>query len=144
MLVLEYNPSSLASREPTLRNQPEDENTLQNATSKRSKEQRHSAATKALWHERLAHPSVEAIARLPANGRGVEITDLDAPKPARGEPRELCETCELSEAPNQISRRVHKAETLAKKPSERMHWDLLQVKNPSYNGDKWVAHGAIY
>jgi hypothetical protein len=22
-----------------------------------------------------------------------------------------------------------------------MHWDLLQVKNPSYSGDKWVAHG---
>ena len=153
MLVLEYNPigtikrtdrSSLASHEPTSRNQPEDENTLQNATfatSKRSKEPKHSAATKALWHERLAHPSVDAIARLPANGRGVEITDLDAPKPARGEPRELCETCELSEAPKQISRRVHQAETPAKKPFERMHWDLLQVKNPSYNGDKWVAHG---
>ena len=22
-----------------------------------------------------------------------------------------------------------------------MHWDLLQVKDQSYNGDKWVAHG---
>ena len=89
---------------------------------------------------------VDAIVRLPANGRGVEIsTDLDAPKPARGEPRKLCETCKVSEAPKQISRRVYQAETPAKKPFERMHWDLLQVKNQSYNGDKWVAHvSAIY
>jgi len=152
MLVLEYNPldtikrtdgPSPASHDPSSQAQ-QDEDTLQNAafaTSKRSKEPKHSAATKALWHERLAHPSVDAIVRLPANGRGVEITDLDAPKPARGEPRELCETCELSEAPKQISRRVHQAETPAKKPFERMHWDLLQVKNPAHNGDKWVAHG---
>src|SRR5882762_2953233 len=33
----------------------------------------------------------------------IKRTDLAATKPPRGEPKELCETCELSEAPKQIS-----------------------------------------
>ena len=114
MLVIEYNLVGTIKRtdgslpvihEPTSQSQ-QAENTIENAafaTSIRSKEPKHSAATKALWHERLAHPSEDAIAHLQADSRGVEVTDLTATKPPRGEPKELCETCELSEAPKQIS-----------------------------------------
>lgn len=71
----------------------------------RSRMPKSSARTTDLWHKRLAHINKEAVGHLPKVARGIEITDVKRAPHARGEPKKLCEMCQLARAEHQISRR---------------------------------------
>lgn len=86
-----------------------------------------STASADVWHNRLGHPSQKAISLLDKTVEGVEVTPGS---------EDMCETCNLAKAPQQISRRPVEP---AEKNFERLHFDLIQVKE-GYNGDRWTNH----
>jgi hypothetical protein len=85
-----------------------------------------------LWHKRMGHLNKEAIRHLPEVTEGVIITG----KRNTDELEPLCEACNLSEIPRQISRRPMPRGT---RPCERIHLDLIPFKT-GYNGDQHAIH----
>ena len=95
------------------------------------------------WHKRLGYLSQEAITHLPEVSTGVYITDLEPVKKSvnsrerTGEPKERCETCEISKSTKITSRRTPPKK--ATRPFERLLADLIQ-EDGAYNSDRWCAH----
>ena len=76
----------------------------------------------------MGHLNEEAVKRLPQAATGVIID--------QSKPLGVCETCRLSQAPEQISRRPSEKST---RPFQKVHFDLIQLAE-GYNGDNWVLH----
>ena len=72
----------------------------------------------------MGHLYEEAVRHLPQAADGVT---LDPSKPLG-----ICETCRISSAPEQISRRTPPRAT---KPFEWVYFDLIQMEE-GYNGNK--------
>ena len=85
---------------------------------------------KDIWHQQMGHLSLEAVGHLPDASTGMELLDVDRTS------SQLCETCVLSSANQQISRRSTERET---EPFKRVHFDLIQM-NEAFNGDRWCTH----
>ncbi|CEL02103.1 hypothetical protein ASPCAL03275 [Aspergillus calidoustus] len=83
-----------------------------------------------LWHQRMGHLNYEALEHLPEASTGVKMLN-------RGSMGfQSCETCILSSADQQISRRSAERET---EPFRRVHFDLIQLTE-AFNGDRWCIH----
>ncbi|KAJ6104196.1 hypothetical protein N7523_010516 [Penicillium sp. IBT 18751x] len=82
-----------------------------------------------LWHQRLGHPSIEAIKHLDTSTMGVKVDHFSAEKPP-------CETCQVSKAQRQVSRRpMH----IGDHPFETLHWDLIHL-GPGINNILYASH----
>lgn len=89
------------------------------------------------WHKRFGHISEHAIKHLDKTSTGAEISDVK-PKTKGGEPSPLCQTCELSKAKQQISRRTRPQDQ--SKPFSVIHIDLILPSMQAYNGHKYLFH----
>lgn len=100
------------------------------ASRRRSEKPLISSATASTWHRRLGHVYQGAISQLPRLVNGVKIKN--GPE---GE-TELCEVCNLVNAPRQISRRP-----IGKHYGRygRVYFDLIQM-TMGYNQHCWVTH----
>jgi Reverse transcriptase (RNA-dependent DNA polymerase). len=93
-----------------------------------------SSATAERWHRRLGHMYDQRVERLSSMVEGVQIIGLSDDN-AQDNP-ERCETCQLTNARRQISRR-QQGQTFGK--YGRIHFDLVQF-DTGYNGHKWMTH----
>jgi hypothetical protein len=80
------------------------------------------------WHYRMGHLYEEAVKHLPKTVNGVTL--------GQSKPLGICETCRISQAPQQISRRTPEKPTI---PFQEVHFDLIQVEK-GFNNDNWVLH----
>jgi hypothetical protein len=85
------------------------------------------------WHRRLAHVSTRVMKKTAEMIDGVKINE-DLPETE--EEGELCQVCNLSHAPRQISRRPI-GQTFGR--YGRIHFDLVQFP-PGYNRHQWMTH----
>jgi hypothetical protein len=76
----------------------------------------------------MGHLYEEAVKQLP---KKVNNVILDQSKPLG-----TCETCRISQAPQQISRRTPNKPTI---PFQEVHFDLIQLEK-GFNNDNWVLH----
>jgi hypothetical protein len=112
--IVEYNPikpSTAYALKPT----------------KFSAEEPFSKASLERWHKRLGHPSDEVIKHLKDHVNGVEIDTTDRP---------LCESCKVSTAKQQISRRPM---AVGSTPWEIAHFDIVPMSE-SWDGMKYFIH----
>ena len=84
-----------------------------------------------VWHERLGHVRKEALLHMPKTTKGVTISTRNFEREA-----ELCQTCELAQAHQQVSRIPSWRGTY---PFEKVHMDLIDMEQ-AFNADSWVAH----
>ncbi|KAJ6088976.1 hypothetical protein N7499_003084 [Penicillium canescens] len=100
------------------------------ATRRQSEKPLISSATASTWHRRLGHVYQGAIGQLPYLVNGVEIKNG-----SEGE-TELCEVCNLVNAPRQISRRP-----IGKHYGRygRVYFDLIPM-TMGYNQHCWITH----
>src|SRR6202012_4389466 len=82
-----------------------------------------------LWHCRLGHPGVRALAHLAEAGEGVPSFLIG---------QNLCETCRLAKATELVSR-ARDREIPEDDAFHRVSCDILQLE-PGYNGDEYVVH----
>jgi hypothetical protein len=101
------------------------------ATVKKSSKPLTSAATKDIWHRRLAHVSMEAVEHISDSLTGAKIIPQKEPLKDISSP---CENCTVANLQHQISRRPM---VRATQPFERVHFDLIQL-NRAFNGDEWA------
>lgn len=87
--------------------------------------------TSDLWHQRLGHPSKEAIQHLQDVSTGIEVEKSDDQTSSQP-----CETCQVSKAKRQISRRPI---SIGDKPFETMHWDLIYIST-RINASAYISH----
>lgn len=89
------------------------------------------------WHRRLAHVSTRVVKKAAEMVDGVRINE-DLPEQLAEEEQEgeLCQVCNLSNAPKQISRRPI-GQTFGR--YGRIHFDLIQLP-PGYNRHQWISH----
>jgi hypothetical protein len=85
-----------------------------------------------LWHQRMGHTHIDALKHLPEAVTGIKITGIDADHRSKA----ACETCKISHAPQQISRRPMMTVT---KLFERVHFDLIDMEHGT-NGERWITH----
>ncbi|KAJ5290653.1 uncharacterized protein N7443_010906 [Penicillium atrosanguineum] len=85
-----------------------------------------------LWHRRFAHINHKTVHKLASMVDGVTIEDGN-------EEEALCETCQLGNAPRQVSRRPV-GRTFGR--FGRVHFDLIQLP-VAYNGHRWISHFVI-
>ncbi|KAJ6003627.1 hypothetical protein N7522_006319 [Penicillium canescens] len=98
-------------------------------TTKRSAQEPKSAASMETWHRRLGHIGPDRITKLSEMTEGVTITESNPVK-------QVCEACQLADAPKQISRRkIGQAYGVF----GRVHFDLVQ-NQPAHNGHIWLTH----
>lgn len=82
-----------------------------------------------IWHRRLGHVSKERIVKLTEMTEGVHIAGSNPEN-------QVCEACQLANAPRQISRRkIGQAYGVL----GRVHFDLVQ-NQPAYNRHVWLTH----
>lgn len=81
-----------------------------------------------LWHARLGHPNEQVLKHLEKAATNVEIDQNST--------LSSCETCLISKAERQISRRPM---TIGDQPFEAVHWDLIHMTK-AYNHCKYVSH----
>lgn len=99
-------------------------------TIKKSAREPASKAPIKLWHKRLGHIGTERIVKLSEMTEGITI-ESDSSKR-----KQVCEACQLADAPKQISRRrIGEAYGVF----GRVHFDLIQ-KQPAYNGHVWMTN----
>jgi hypothetical protein len=105
-------------------------------STRRSERPQVSTATAETWHRRLGHVYPAAINQLSQLVEGVVIKDTDPRRDQNGSGSELCHTCQLVNAPRQISRRP-----IGKHYGKcgRVYFDLIQL-NMGYNQHCWVTH----
>jgi hypothetical protein len=112
--IIEYNlrkPSTAYALKPT----------------KFSTEEPYSKASFEQWHKRLGHPYDEVIKHLKDHVTGVEIDTMNRP---------LCESCKVSTAKQQISRRPM---AVGSAPWEIAHFDIVPMSE-SWDGMKYFIH----
>ena len=98
------------------------------ATKKSAQEPRASAPMET-WHRRLGHVGAKRITKLSEMTEGITITESNPVN-------QVCEACQLADAPKQISRRRI---GYAYGQLGRVHFDLVQ-QPPAYNGHVWMTH----
>lgn len=91
-----------------------------------------SKATPKRWHQRLAHMYEQRVEKLAQMADGIELTAETRTE----EDPEHCETCQLTKATRQVSRR---AQAPVYGALGRVHFDLIQIKE-GFNGDRWITH----
>lgn len=91
-----------------------------------------SKATPKRWHRRLAHMYEQRVEKLAEMADGIELTAETRTE----EDPEHCETCQLTKATRQVSRR---AQAPVYGALGRVHFDLIQIKE-GFNGDRWITH----
>jgi len=93
-------------------------------------------ATATKWHKILSHAGADAIEQLPKHVVSAKLTKLTTKRaPLKIE----CETCSISKHTQQISqRREH--EFSATRPFEQVAFNIISLKEPGYNGNKYVMH----
>lgn len=93
-----------------------------------------SKASADIWHRRLGHLYAGQLDKLAKMVDGMEIKGPILP--TKDHDPELCETCQLTKARRQISRRV-----VGRSYGRfgRVHFDLVQISE-GYNGDRWMTH----
>jgi len=93
-------------------------------------------ATATKWHKILGHVGADVIEQFPKHVVGAELTELTTERaPLKIE----CEACLLAKHTQQISwRREH--EFPATRPFERVAFDIISLREPGYNGNKYVMH----
>ena len=79
-----------------------------------------------VWHARLGHIRKEALKHVPTTTTGVTLSTRSFERNA-----ELCETCELGQAHQQISRILTWRGTY---PFEKVHMDLINMEE-AFNAD---------
>ena len=82
--------------------------------------------TEDLWHARAGHLGAEALRALVHNARNVKI---------KGTARVKCESCALTHAGQQISRRT--SENRSTRPFWRVSWDIFDFPT-SFDGMNWL------
>ena len=88
------------------------------------------------WYEILGYAGPDAIEQLPKYVNSAELTELTT---ERVPLKIKCETYLMSKYIQQISqRREH--EFLATRPFERLIFDIIDLKEPRYNGDRYVIY----
>ena len=88
-------------------------------------------STSDLWHQRLGHPSKEAIQHLQDMSTGIEVNISDHQTSSQP-----CETYQVSKAKRQISRRPI---SIGDKPFETMHWDLIHIST-GINASAYISY----
>ena len=102
---------------------------LANAAIKKSVREPAAEASIGIWHRRLGHVSKERIVKLTEMTEGVHIAGSNPEN-------QVCEACQLANAPRQISRRkIGQAYGVL----GRVHFDLVQ-NQPAYNRHVWLTH----
>ncbi|CAE7034426.1 hypothetical protein PTTW11_05430 [Pyrenophora teres f. teres] len=101
------------------------------ATKKTSQHPKTSIASMDVWHSRLGHIRKEALKHVPIAVKGVTLSTHSFERNA-----DLCQTCELSQAHQQISRIPTWRGTY---PFEKVHMDLIDMEE-AFNADSWVVH----
>ena len=97
---------------------------------KKSAKEPQSEASIQTWHRRLGHIGQQRIAKLAEMTKGITIESNP------GKEKQVCEACQLADAPKQISRRkIGQAYGIF----GRVHFDLVQ-NQPAYNGHNWLTH----
>lgn len=82
------------------------------------------------WHRRLGHVGTERIEKLAEMTEGITIESNP------GKKKQVCEACQLADAPKQISRRkIGQAYGVF----GRVHFDLVQNQT-AHNGHIWLTH----
>jgi transposase InsO family protein len=112
--IIEYNP-------------PKPSTVYALKATKFSTEEPYSKASLERWHKRLGHPSDTVINHLKDHVTGVEIDTTNRP---------LCESCKLSTAKQQISRRTM---AVGSAPWEIAHFDIIPMSE-SWDGMKYSIH----
>ncbi|KAL3704338.1 hypothetical protein TMatcc_010029 [Talaromyces marneffei ATCC 18224] len=79
------------------------------------------------WHKRLGHPNDEVINHLKDSVTGAEVDTTTRP---------ICESCKISTAKQQISRRPM---ATGSAPWEIAHFDIIPMSE-SWDGMKWCIH----
>ena len=97
---------------------------------KRSAKEPQSEASIYTWHRRLGHIGKERIAQLAEMTEGITIESN------LGKELQVCEACQLVDAPKQISRRKI-GQTYGR--FGRVYFDLVQ-NQLAYNGHIWMTH----
>ncbi|OQE59396.1 hypothetical protein PENNAL_c0325G00318, partial [Penicillium nalgiovense] len=109
---------------------------LVNAAVKKSAREPASEASIEIWHRRLGHVSKERIEKLTEMTEGVHIAGGNPGKQDAASENQVCEACQLANAPRQISRRkIGQAYGVL----GRVHFDLVQ-NQPAYNRHVWLTH----
>lgn len=91
------------------------------------------AADVNLWHQRLGHLSYDAVEHIPDYmDDGVEFT-------ANTHRTRMCDTCELSRAREQVSRRPKIRATI---PFDTITVDMIHETDPSLDGSRYIFHAA--
>ncbi|KAI1829116.1 hypothetical protein DTO027I6_9863 [Penicillium roqueforti] len=110
---------------------------LVNAAVKKSAREPASEASIETWHRRLGHVSKERIEKLTEMTEGVKIAGSNPEKQVSlSSEKQVCEACQLANAPRQISRRkIGQAYGVL----GRVHFDLVQ-NQPAYNRHVWLTH----
>ncbi|KAI2732946.1 hypothetical protein CBS147339_9998 [Penicillium roqueforti] len=99
------------------------------ATLKRSEREPESEASLETWHRRLGHIGKKRIEKLSEMTEGVMITGSNPEN-------QVCEACQLADAPKQISRRrIGTTYGIL----GRVHFDLVQ-NQPAWNRHVWLTH----
>lgn len=123
MLLIEHNSVELSLSTPS-------------KPMRRTEKQPSSLGTQDLWHKRLSHVSMGAVAHLPHTVAGVRIvnpSEMAHPGDAIG----LCKACKPTKLKNPISRRSRERGV---KPSQVISVVLIHVTNEPYNNDKYIMH----
>ena len=93
-------------------------------------------ATAIKWHKILSHVGPNAIKQLSKHVNGAELTELTTERaPLKIE----YETCLIAKHTQQISRR-REHEFPATQPFEWLAFDIISLKEPGYNSDRYIMH----
>ena len=90
-----------------------------------------STASVDVWHARLGHIRKEAIQHIPEAVHGAKLSSKNFERDS-----DLCETCELAQPYQQISRI---STWRGSYPFEKVHMDLIDMEK-AFNADSWVVH----
>jgi Reverse transcriptase (RNA-dependent DNA polymerase)/GAG-pre-integrase domain len=82
-----------------------------------------------LWHARLGHPGIDALAHLNTSTLGISKFVLD---------KTICETCALAKATEIVSRSAYR-EIREEHPFHRVSCDLVELVT-GFNGDRLIVH----
>jgi hypothetical protein len=99
------------------------------AATKKSAREPRSEESIQTWHRRLGHIGQQRLTKLAEMTEGITIESNPCKK-------QVCEACQLADAPKQISRRkIGQAYGIF----GRIHFDLVQ-NQPAHNGHIWLTH----
>src|SRR6266436_5654142 len=85
------------------------------------------------WHKILGYVGPNAIKQLPKHINSAELNNKRAPRKIK------CQVCLILKHTQQISRR-REHEFLATRLFERVAFNIITLREPGYNGDRYVIH----